>query len=411
MICVKPPTRNSQTGCLHRPSTTLHPTLNSMEQHSEPLAKGRTQPVHTGRTGLRKLLACLALPCLLGACSSMIASGMVLEHAVAYPMRSPEYVLRELGDNRYLLGQWVVPLNANSVLRVRYYDRRTGMLSPLPGNVAVYREGYVANILGTVRYESDSPQQIAYFADRYTGYDSYCKQPDKSTAGKPAGHHCGHMDIVLSLDGGHSFALRRISTPTSVGRARISPQNYEFAMVRNNTLYLGLYVDTVYISEICCHSADQNLVDKNGVAYVRRLKGEAVADSKNVFLGVLAVPLPNNGDTPLPAKQIPQNLSADMLTGQALLTFDLGQPMARLATPPRTGPKPPSGQYKRADREAYIESLRAEYPEWAAHQTLDDIPWRTQWMTSEETNALRAKQTPHGYDPVEWVRFDRPAAK
>lgn len=74
-------------------------------------------------------------------------------------------------------------------------------------------------------------------------------------------------------------------------------------------------------------------------------------------------------------------------------------------------PEPPSIQYTRADRKGYIEWLRAKYPEWAAHQTLDDIPSRQQWLSSQEIRDLRAKQTRRGDDPVEWVPFERPAAK
>lgn len=55
-----------------------------------------------------------------------------------------------------------------------------------------------------------------------------------------------------------------------------------------------------------------------------------------------------------------------------------------------------------------IASLRAEYPEWAAHQTLDDIPRRGHTMSSKDLNAMRAKQVPRGNDPIEWVKFEKP---
>lgn len=364
-----------------------------------------------GLKRLRQLLACLALPSLFAGCTGMMAGGMVLEHAVSYPMRSPEFILRDLGGNHYLLAQWDVPLNANPQLRVRYHDRGTGLLSPLPETVAVFRQGYVSNLLGALRYESDSPQRIAFFANRSTGYNLSCEHSGKAEAERPPAHLCGYMDIVLSLDGGHSFAWRRIRIPTAMGRGMISPRHYEFAIVRDDTLYLGLYVGATHLPGICCHSPDGNLMDRNGVVRVRRFEGKAVADDHDVFLSVLAMPLPDTGGKPLPAEQIPQPLSADALTGQALLAFDPGRPMARFETPPAAAPRPPIAQYRRADRQAYIESLRAEYPEWAAHQTLDDIPRRQQWMTSEELNALRARQTPRGDDPIEWVRFDRPAGK
>jgi hypothetical protein len=359
----------------------------------------------------RTLLACLALPCLLGGCMSMIAGGMVLEYPVSYPMRSPEYVLRDLGGNRYLLGQWKVPMNGNSSLRTRYYDRNTGLLSVLPSDVAIVREGYTANVLGILRYESDSPLQLAFFADRWTGYNPYCEQPEKPATANAPKRPCGYMEIVLSLDGGHSFAWRRINIPTPLGRNGGSPRQYEFAIVRSGTLYLGLYVSPGTFPDICCYAADGTLGDRQGVPYARRFSGQALADKNAVFLAVLAMPLPENDGKALPAEHIPKELSAYLLNGPALLAFDPGQPMALLETPPAKGPKPPTGHYKRADRRDYIESLRADYPEWAAHQTLDGIPWREQWMTTEKINGLRARQPLLPDDPVEWVRFDRPMAR
>lgn len=359
---------------------------------------------------LCQLFIYLALPCLLGGCGNMIANGMVLEQAVAYPMRSPEYVLRDLGDKRYLLAQWDVPLNANEEQRVRYFDRNTGVLTPLPETVSVFRHDYMAKAIGALRYESDSPLAIAFFTLREPGGNSYCEESDISSKDKSQRQLCGEMDIVLSLDGGRSFGWRRIRIPASMGRG-ISARRYEFVIVRDSTLYFGMYVNSSNLPKICCYSTAGNMVDGKGVTYARRFKGVAVTDSDDVFLGVLAMPLPDNGGKPLPAEQIPKKLSADFLSGQALLDFKLGQPMARLATPIAAEPKSPKGQYKRADREAYIESLRAQYPTWAAHQTLDDIPRREQWMSLQERNALRAKQPSRGADPVEWVRFDSPASQ
>lgn len=353
-----------------------------------------------GLKRLCQLVVFATLPGLLSACAGLATGGMSLSDAARYPMRSPEYVLRDLGGERYLLAQWDVPMNGNVVQRVRYYDRSTGMLAHLPEAVTVFREGYVNNILGALRYESDSPLQIAFFTRRETGYNPYCAED------KPQ-RLCGYMDIVLSLDGGRSFDWRRVNIPASM--RGITPRSYEFVIVRNNTIYFGMYADSR--PEVCCHSSDANMVDKRGVAQVRRFRGAAVADTSDVFLSVLAMPLASHDGKPLPAEQIVPDLSANLLIGPALLAFDLGQPMPPLATPPAAQPAPPTAHYKRADRAAYIDSLRSAHPVWAAHQTLNDIPQRQKWMSSSDLNALRERQAVRGDDPVEWVKFESPAPK
>ena len=378
-----------------------------MTRHIAFIARGERNPIQNGLKRFLKLLTCLALAPLFCACTGMIADGLEWENAVCFPMRSPEYVARNLGNNRYLLEQWNQPLNANQKLTTRFYDRNTGTLSPVPAHVLTYRGEGNSVTLGALRYESDSPQQIVFFSvfdpPYYVPYG--CRRPDESATGKPVEQQCGLLEIVLSLDGGHSFARRRVNAPNIVSHLQ-SSKHFEFAIVRNNILYLGLYVQ--YSCEKGCdYSADRTrVVDSNGAALTVRFEGDAIAERHDVFLSVLTVSLPSNGGNPLPAEEIPRNLTAEMLQGQALLAFDLGKPMSRWETP-RTAPRPPGCHYQRADRKAYIESLRAEYPEWATHQTLNDIPWRRQWMSSRELNALREKQTPRGNDPVGWVRFDR----
>lgn len=357
---------------------------------------------------LRGLFACLGATGLLSGCASTLSAGMTYEHAVAYPMRSPEYVLRDLGGKRYLLAQWDVPLNGNAVQRVRYYDRNTGVLAPLPESVTVFRYDYLGKAIGAVRHESDNPQVVAFFTRREPGRNSYCEERPSSAAVAPPRQLCGRLELVLSLDGGRSFVLREIAIPESMGRG-ISVRRYEFIMVRNNTLYVGIFVNSNNLPRICCSSSSRGLADASGVTYARRFDGPATTDGDQVFLAVLALPLPGATGTPLPAAQIPKQLSADFLGGPALEAFDLGQPMARLTAPFTPEPAAPIAQYRRADRENYIASLRAAYPQWAAHQRLDTIPLRAQTMSPQELQALRAKQLPREDDPIEWIRFDSPA--
>lgn len=357
---------------------------------------------------LRGLLACLGATGLLSGCASTLSAGMTYEHAVAYPMRSPEYVLRDLGGKRYLLAQWDVPLNGNAVQRVRYYDHNTGVLAPLPESVTVFRYDYLGKAIGAVRHESDNPQVVAFFTRREPGRNSYCEETPSSAAVAPPRQLCGRLELVLSLDGGRSFVLREIAIPESMGRG-ISVRRYEFIMVRNNTLYVGIFVNSNNLPRICCSSSSRGLADASGVTYARRFDGPATTDGDQVFLAVLTLPLPGATGTPLPAAQIPKQLSADFLGGPALEAFDLGQPMARLTAPSTPEPAAPIAQYRRADRENYIASLRAAYPQWAAHQRLDTIPLRAQTMSPQELQALRAKQLPREDDPIEWIRFDSPA--
>lgn len=89
---------------------------------------------------------------------------MTYEHAVAYPMRSPEYVLRDLGGKRYLLAQWDVPLNGNAVQRVRYYDHNTGVLAPLPESVTVFRYDYLGKAIGAVRHRATARVRACHTA-------------------------------------------------------------------------------------------------------------------------------------------------------------------------------------------------------------------------------------------------------
>lgn len=355
---------------------------------------------------LRGLLACLGATSVLSGCASTLSAGMTYEYAVTYPMRSPEYVLRDLGDKRYLLAQWDVPLNGNAVQRVRYYDRNTGMLAPLPESVTVFRDDYMGKAIGAVRHESDNPLAVAFFTRREPGRNSYCKETTSSPGAAPR-QLCGRLELVLSLDGGRSFGLREIAMPESMGRG-ISVRRYEFIIARNNTLYFGIFVNSSNLPRICCRSSSGGLADASGVTYARRFDGPATTGGDQVFLAVLALPLPDAKGTPLPAAQIPKQLSADFLGGPALQAFDLGQPMARLAALATPEPAAPIAQYRRADRENYIASLRAAYPQWAAHQRLDTIPLREQSMSSQELQVLRAKQLPREDDPVEWIRFDQP---
>ncbi|OBV41555.1 hypothetical protein [Janthinobacterium psychrotolerans] len=367
--------------------------------------------VHWASHALKRLpglLACLGATGLLSGCASTLSAGMTYEHAVAYPMRSPEYVLRDLGGKRYLLAQWDVPLNGNAVQRVRYYDRNTGMLAPLPESVTVFRDDYLGKSIGAVRHDSDNPQVVAFFTRREPGRNSYCKETPSSAAVASPRQLCGRLELVLSLDGGRSFGLREIAIPESMGRG-ISVRRYEFIIARDNTLYFGIFINSGNLPRICCTSSNGGLANANGVIYARRFDGPATTGGDQVFLAVLAMPLPDATGTPLPAAQIPKQLSADFLSGPALEAFDLGRPMARLAMPATPEPAAPIAQYRRADRENYIASLRAAYPQWAAHQRLDTIPLREQTMSPQELQALRAKQLPREDDPIEWIRFDSPA--
>lgn len=354
---------------------------------------------------IQKLVTCLMLPWLLNGCS-LLGAGLVTEDIVAYPMRSPEYVLRDLGSNRYLLAQWDVPMNANEVQRIRYYDRNTGMLSHLPDTVVVFRKNYVTNILGALRYESDSPLQIVFLTNRDTQFDQFCAFPEGRDINAPLLPFCGNMDIVLSLDGGYSFGWRRIHIPSSIGKSCVNVNHYEFAIVRNNMLYLGMYVHSLALPEKCYIADNGNLETLNRITYARHFTGKATIDQDDIFLAVLAMPLPDSGGKPLPAAQIPEKLTADLLTGHALQEFDLGKPMALIETQPTAEPKSPVAQYKRSDRASYIESLRMNYPEWAAHQTLDDIPKHEQWMSRQDVHTLMAKQRRLRDDPIEWIRFE-----
>lgn len=340
---------------------------------------------------------------LLSGCANIFGSGVDFEYAVMYPLRGPEYVLRDLGGNRYLLGQWSQGLQTNVGQRVRYYDRNTGVLSVLPDDVHVSRMGYVGDVRGAVRYESDSPLQIVFFNTRATHFSGYCDaDPARRAVDETGQSRCTELDLVLSLDGGRSFAWQRVMIPSVF---KVSPREYEFAIVRKNTLYLGIYADNINMPNDCCIGPDGNLITKSGIVYARRFNAET--DSDHHFLGVVTLPLPANDGKPLPAAQIPK-LSGSMLLNQALVDFDLGRPMKHLEQQP---PQPPKlsipASYDREARKAYIESLRADYPEWAAHQTADWLPRRTQYMSSQEIRALRAKLPAPDNDPVEWVRLDK----
>jgi hypothetical protein len=79
-------------------------------------------------TRVRNFVAYLALSCLLGGCESMLvgsigtlreSGGFVQVRVVNYPMRGPEYVVRDLGGNRYLLGQWTTDLGSDPFVRMQ----------------------------------------------------------------------------------------------------------------------------------------------------------------------------------------------------------------------------------------------------------------------------------------------------
>jgi len=329
----------------------------------------------------------LVLSTVLCGCASLIEDGMELQYAVMYPVRGPEYVLRNLGGDRYLLAQWGQGVRTNIDRRVRYYDRNTGVLTVLPDDVHVARMGYLADVRGAVRYDSDSPLQIVFFNTRDTHYNGYCDEDRaRRTVDATGQTRCTELDLVLSLDGGRSFAWQRVKIPSAV---RVSSREYEFAIVRKNTLYLGIYLDNLNIPDKCCIGPGGDLVTKSGIVYARRFNAET--DPDHHFLGVVAMPLPANEGKPLPAGDIPK-LAGSMLLGRALLDFDLGQPMKHLPRQPPPAPTlPVHVGNDRAAKKAFVESLRADYPEWAAHQTTDGLPRRTQYMSAKEIRALREK--------------------
>ena len=79
-----------------------------------------------------------------------------------------------------------VPLNGNAVQRMRYYDRNTGVLAPLPESVTVFRYDCLGKAIGAVRHESDNPQVVAFFTRREPGRNSYCEETPSSASRRPA---------------------------------------------------------------------------------------------------------------------------------------------------------------------------------------------------------------------------------
>ena len=120
----------------------------------------------TSWPALWRPLSALALAALSG-CSLLneqLAAGIVFEREVAYPIRSPEYVLRDLGDQRYLLGQMAIDGRGERTHRTRFIDRPRNVSTRFDRPPVINRS---ADTLGDVpiRLASDDPGTIV-FVDR-----------------------------------------------------------------------------------------------------------------------------------------------------------------------------------------------------------------------------------------------------
>lgn len=357
---------------------------------------------------LLKISALVACASLMGCTELLTLAGpqnFQPVYAVSYATRGPEYVYRDLGGNRYLLAQ--AYRGTNLSLLMRYYDRNTGMLTRLntsPVDVLGYRvkdNGAKA----AVRYHSDNPQQLVFFTNRVLSYggDGYCVEQGPGNAWSKLKTHCGRMTIILSLDGGRSFVSRSVAIRKKVSSAVTSTDALEFVEIKNNTAYFGFYLSTSYEDRKHIDSAKRNWLNADHQAVARFFPGDFLSDYR-AFIAVLALPLPGTGEA-MPATEIPNDMQADLLEGDALLNYDLGQPITEIQPPLPAPPPVPYDQHTYRERKAYIDLLRDKYPEWAARQT-NGLPWFVRYAPSPQRDQVHSSEVGLPDDPVEWVKFD-----
>lgn len=321
-------------------------------------------------------------------------------YKVSYATRGPEYVYRDLGGNRYLLAQ--AYRGTNLSLLMRYYDRNTGMLTRLKTSDSVlgYRNKYTG-AKAALRYHSDNPQQLVFFTTSIVSHDDQsCHEQGQGSAWSKFKTHCGRMRIILSLDGGKSFVSRSVAIRNKVSHA---VHALEFAEIKNNTAYFGFYLSPSYKDRKHIDSAKRNWLNADHQAIARFSPGEYLSDYR-AFIAVLALPLPGKGEA-IPATAIPNDMQADLLVGDALLNYDLGQPIAEIQPPLPAPPPEPYDQHTYSERKAYIDLLRDKYPEWAARQT-NGLPWFADYAPSSQRDRIHSSEVGLPDDPVEWVKFD-----
>ncbi|WP_338523747.1 hypothetical protein NUH87_29195 [Pseudomonas batumici] len=329
------------------------------------------------KTGLCTLVTALLLAgCTHQSVYLSLNDGMEYSYTVAYPIRGPEYVLSDLGGERYLLAQQSLDYRGQVSKNIRYFDRRTGVLTPM-GPLFLNSGDNIP-----IRYSSDDPQVVA-FLQYGVSRDLKKECLRGSTLEERLQTHCYYIRVELSMDGGKSFGLRHVEIP-SVLNAGSGENNFAFAAVRNHVLYIGLkaYNDDSQQAKV----ALRRLLTRPG------------------FYGViLAAPLPPQGSGPAQRINNP-HLVADRLTGKELEDFVVEPAHNTL----RAVPKSLDLQYGIAihasERRKYVDELRASYPEWAKQQRLD-IPEEAQEENRDEREKRAAAIPAWRDDPIEWIRF------
>lgn len=325
------------------------------------------------------IAAVVLVAAMLSACSTVVRTlndGLEYSYPVAYPIRGPEYVLSDLGGERYLLAQQSLDYRGQMSKSIRYFDRRTGVLTPM--RRLFLNSG--DNI--PIGYSSDDPE-VVVFLENGISRDLQKECLRASTLEERKKTHCNYIRVELSMDGGRSFSLRHVEIPTLVN-ATNSESNFAFAEVRNRTLYVG----------IRANNGDSRHTE---VALSRML-------TRPGYYGVIvAAPLPPKSSEPTPRIDNPR-LTADRLTGKALLDY----PVPSVRNTMRATPKSLDLQYGMAihasERRKYVEGLRASYLEWAKRQNLD-IPEEPREENADERKKRAAALPAWRDDPLEWIRF------
>ena len=337
--------------------------------------------------GFAGFVACLVISCCVTGCAG-IASNLRVEAAYVrdHPITSPRVPLYRLDADRRVDIEWVD--TGSTSHRLWFVDDSRGIDSPLHpdanpqcphasfGWTGMF-DGYESKLTQQFfprHYQFDNPDLLV-FADQGLAKDWF-KTGEKPDWGIG-------LDLMVSTDGGRSFSSRSLVMETPY-RWLSAEERYDYSDKR-------IHFNTTY-------STVRFLLVRNRMAYLgigeiepRIGSGLRRSDMNREYQGdriaIFAF------DPWFQGKEIPVRL----LEGQELHSFELPVPavaehavdaaLLRRIRIPNNGVT-----YDQALRHQYVESLRAEFPQWAAQQNLKigRIRYETHGERSKRIDAATA---------------------
>lgn len=338
-----------------------------------------------------------------------------LDYAIDYYVRGPVFVVRDLGDKRYLLAQNEFKPASNREVLYRYYNRQTNVLTKLHPQAWLLENRSVYTKV-PVRYTSDDPLVIAFL----DGSISFPEHTYPSPEDKEWKSIHGDMRILLSQDGGRTFFSRKVTVPGILTDHYMTQLNMVFAEVSHQTIYVGIISNSVKDRYQYDMSA-KIYKNKEGLEIGRQIEqpiydrlGATDMKYEKQFLSIIAIPLPelSNQASPLSFDNEATRhqyevtlapLIAQRVTGKQLVQYSIAA--AEIETKPKIEEFHDVQFNKRQDLIDYIEPLKALHPEWAASQKVNNIPTRVKYETRQKIAEKFAKSPPLPDDPIAWIRF------